>query len=297
MSIDIKLKRVDRVFREGEKIQGAVVVTSKTDLAHSGISLVMEGSVTLQLSAKSVGLFEAFYNSLKPVQLLNYTLEIAPPGKLPAGTTELPFELYLKSKEGLKLYETYHGVFVNIQYNIKVDMPRPLLAKNLTKTIEFIIENEPTDTAEISKVEFSVTPENLENAKKQLAPVPNFKVTGHLTSVVCPITLPFTGEVTVEECDVAIKSIEIQLVRVETCGSAEGFAKDATEIQNIQIADGDVCRGMSIPIYMIFPRLFTCPTLAAKNFKVEFEVNIVILFQDGYLISENFPVLLARTRQ
>jgi len=42
----------------------------------------------------------------------------------------------------------------------------------------------------------------------------------------------------------------------------------ATEIQNIQIADGDVCRGVSIPIYMVFPRLFTCPTLSTNNFKV-----------------------------
>ena len=42
----------------------------------------------------------------------------------------------------------------------------------------------------------------------------------------------------------------------------------ATEIQNIQIADGDVCRGLPIPIFMIFPRLFTCPTLTTNNFKV-----------------------------
>lgn len=51
-------------------------------------------------------------------------------------------------------------------------------------------------------------------------------------------------------------------------GCAEGYARDATEIQNIQIADGDVCRGLSIPIYMVFPRLFTCPTLETTNFKV-----------------------------
>jgi hypothetical protein len=30
----------------------------------------------------------------------------------------------------------------------------------------------------------------------------------------------------IESCEVPIKSIEIQLVRVETCGCAEGFAKD-----------------------------------------------------------------------
>jgi len=42
----------------------------------------------------------------------------------------------------------------------------------------------------------------------------------------------------------------------------------ATEIQNIQIADGDVARMLPIPIYMIFPRLFTAPTLATNNFKI-----------------------------
>ena len=35
-----------------------------------------------------------------------------------------------------------------------------------------------------------------------------------------------------------------------------------------QIAEGDVCRGLRIPIYMIFPRLFTCPTLTTANFKI-----------------------------
>ncbi len=41
-----------------------------------------------------------------------------------------------------------------------------------------------------------------------------------------------------------------------------------TEIQNIQIGDGDICRGIKIPIYMTFPRLFTCPTLCTSNFKI-----------------------------
>ncbi len=40
----------------------------------------MEGNVTLQLSAKSVGLFEAFYNSLKPIQMLYVPVEVAKPG-------------------------------------------------------------------------------------------------------------------------------------------------------------------------------------------------------------------------
>lgn len=42
----------------------------------------------------------------------------------------------------------------------------------------------------------------------------------------------------------------------------------ATEIQNIQIGEGEVCHGINIPIYMLFPRLFTCPTLPTNNFKI-----------------------------
>lgn len=63
-------------------MKGVIVVQSRGELAHNGITLAMEGAVNLQLSAKSVGVFEAFYNSLKPIQLVNYSLEIAKPGKL-----------------------------------------------------------------------------------------------------------------------------------------------------------------------------------------------------------------------
>lgn len=127
---------------------------------------------------------------------------------------------------------------------------------------------------------------------------PKFLIKGHLDATNCVISQPLTGDLVVENSDLPIKSIELQLVRVETCGKhrwwkipdrpgfllyrgcflklhlifaigcAEGYARDATEIQNIQIAEGNVCHGLSIPIYMVFPRLFTCPTLETTNFKV-----------------------------
>ena len=52
-------------FHRQELVAGIVVVNSKQEVQHQGIYLAMEGAVSLQLSAKSVGLFEAFYNSLK----------------------------------------------------------------------------------------------------------------------------------------------------------------------------------------------------------------------------------------
>ncbi|XP_075767956.1 vacuolar protein sorting-associated protein 26C isoform X4 [Pelodiscus sinensis] len=228
----------------------------------------MEGSVNLQLSAKSVGVFEAFYNSVKPIQVINSTIEMVKPGKLPSGKTEIPFEFPLHMKGNKVLYETYHGVFVNIQYTLRCDMRRSLLAKDLTKTCEFIVHSAPQKGKLMpSPVDFTITPETLQNVKER-ASLPKFLIKGHLNSTNCIITQPLTGELVVENAEAAVKSIELQLVRVETCGCAEGYARDATEIQNIQIADGDVCRNLPIPIYMVFPRLFTCPTLETTNFKV-----------------------------
>ena len=39
-------------------------------------------------------------------------------------------------------------------------------------------------------------------------------------------------------------------------------------LKTIQIGDGNVIKGLPIPIFMIFPRLFSCPTLLTTNFKI-----------------------------
>ncbi|XP_069677159.1 vacuolar protein sorting-associated protein 26C isoform X1 [Periplaneta americana] len=295
INLDIRVKKANKVYHEGEKITGVILVQSGSDVKHDGISLTMEGTVNLQLSAKNVGIFEAFYNSVKPIQLVSCVLEVAAPGKIPAGKTEIPFEFPLIPRANKTLYETYHGVFVNIQYLLRCEMKRSFLAKDLIKVAEFIVEYKASscEKAVPHPVNFSITPESLQNIKDK-GRIPRFLVTGHLDSTLCCVTKPFTGELVVERCELPIKSVELQLVRVETCGCAEGYARDATEIQNIQIGEGNVPCGMAIPIYMIFPRLFTCPTLSTSNFKVEFEVNIVIIFQDDHLITENFPVVLTR---
>lgn len=104
----------------------------------------------------------------------------------------------------------------------------------------------------------------------------------------------FLGEITVDQCGMAIRSIDLQLMRVETCGGDHSFSKESSEIQSIQVADGDVARNLSIPLYMIFPRLFSCPTLETSQFKIEFEVNVIIVFENDYLISDTVPVKLLR---
>jgi len=293
MSLDITLNRTDRIYRPGDKVTGSVIVTTKGGFAHSGITIQMLGTVTLQLSAKSVGLFEAFYHSLKPIPIVDYVTTIEKTGKID-DTKEYPFEFELKALEEQEFYETYHGVYVNIMYTLKAELIRKFIGKNLMKQLEFIVEKPTTEKFSMVPENFTISPENTEIASKRLKDFPEFAVEGILNGIKCSISQPFEGQIIIKHCSEPIKCIELQLIRAETCGCADGFAKEATEIQNIQITDGDVAPGLKVPIFMIFPRLFTCPTVAARTFKVDFEVNIVLMFPDGRLVSKKFPLALVR---
>jgi len=269
-------------------------------MSHGGIKILVEGSAQLQLSARSIGLFEAFYSSLKPVNILSYEFEVTPRGRVGNGITEFPFEFTLQPFANQQLHDTYHGVYVNTQYMITCDMPRGLMSANLKKTKEFIVHTNPDREAkrkadESKAFTFRVTPDSLQNVKAaSRKKIPDFLFEGYLDRIICNVDEPFTGHITIKRCAVEIKSIELQLVRVESCSYMETDAREATEIQNIQIADGNVVRDLAISIYMIFPRLFTCATTQTKEFKVEFEVNLIVLFADNHMVTENFPIVLYR---
>ena len=67
-------------------------------------------------------------------------------------------------------------------------------------------------------------------------------------------------------------------MRVETF---EGKT-NATEIQNIQVADGNVLPNLEIPLYMLFPAQYACATYEHADFKIEFHVNLIVIFHNGY---------------
>eukprot|EP01061_Rhynchopus_euleeides_P003602 TRINITY_DN12878_c1_g1_i1.p1 TRINITY_DN12878_c1_g1~~TRINITY_DN12878_c1_g1_i1.p1 ORF type:complete len:351 (+),score=142.09 TRINITY_DN12878_c1_g1_i1:92-1054(+) len=309
-SMEVRLDRFGGIFSKGETVKGVVLVHSKGGISHNGLMVRAEGALALQLSPKAVGIFEAFYNTIAPLKLLSLEIPVITDGKLPDGTTEIPFEFTLNEKEGgVGLLETYHGVFVNVNYSITAELQRGMFAKTLTETLTFNVRNPGQCFSEdfvkpgtSSAVDFSISPKTLRNVKKaSMSHIPQFQVTGRLDASKCDISRPLTGHVRLGTCSQRIKSIELQLVRVEYCAASETssqntaqVAKEATEIQNIQVADGNIPQNLDIPLFMIFPRWFTCPTLKANNFKVEFEVNLVILLEDNHQITENFPIKLYR---
>lgn len=140
-------------------MSGVVVVDGgDRGFSHNGIKLRVSGTIRLHLSARSVGLFEAFYSSIKPLALIQEEITIAGPGKFAAPLTEIPFEFDLLpsgtevSSSGRRLpraahlaacpqplRETYHGVYVNTIYSLTCECQRGALQRPLKKEIEFIV--------------------------------------------------------------------------------------------------------------------------------------------------------------
>ncbi len=298
--LDFKLDNETRTFTAGDTVAGVVVVHAGTrGLSHQGISMRVTGTVKLQLSAKSVGIFEAFYSTLKPLQLIDLNIDIQKPGSMRPGDHEIPFQFKLKPSAGKKLYDTYHGVYINTSYKIETKMKRGMMQSDAKKDMEFIVEiYHEEDEKQKEKHEFKISPDALQNVHRGLrSKIPEFLFEGHLDSLICDVTQPFSGEITIRKCSIPVKSIELQLVRVECCPYMEGEAREATEVQNIEIAVGDVVPNLPIAIHMILPRLFTCATMNTKNFKLDFEVNLHVVFIDNYMITENFPLKLYRSRR
>lgn len=166
----------------------------------------------------------------QPIQLIHYTAECCPAGKLPVGLTEIPFELPIRPKGNKTLYDTYHGVFVNIQYMLHCEIKRSFLSKDVNKFIEFIVESKPVKSDNFVKkpVQFRILPESIQNRDRMY--LPKFCITGKLDTLECKLSEPLTGEVIIENCEIAVKSIELQLIRIETCGCAEGYSRDGNLI-------------------------------------------------------------------
>jgi hypothetical protein len=173
------------------------------------------------------------------------------------------------------------GVYVSVRFAVHDTLScSGFFAKPLEKEIEFVVECPCSEIPPKVSVDFEIKPESLENVKKtSIESIPKFSIRGKLRSINCPLNAPFTGELTVVESATRIRSIELQLVRVETIISGSQVAKESTEIQNLQVGDGNVCKNLAIRLYMVFPRVFTCPTIITDSFRVEFEVNIIVVFE------------------
>lgn len=87
-------------------------------------------------------------SQFQPITLVRASVELASSGRVPAGVTEIPFELPLRavpapaSTPGA-LPETYHGVFVNVTYVLRVAARRSLFNKPLAASCQLFLQARP----------------------------------------------------------------------------------------------------------------------------------------------------------
>lgn len=132
-------------------------------------------------------------------------MQIVMPGKLPASKKEalkIPFQMVLE-KTLTELFETYHGVHLNVQYTMRGEIKRHLLAQKISAPpVEIFVESRPTAienpqaTAPVAK-EFVLTPANIDETSRTSNLVPNnidFEIKGQLDSTSFQMDQPLSGQ-------------------------------------------------------------------------------------------------------
>ncbi|GBG87199.1 hypothetical protein CBR_g44935 [Chara braunii] len=305
-SVDLSFSREDRVYHPSESVEGTIVVNAAAPIIHSGISLSVSGGVMVQLFGKGVGVLEVLSGGgSKSVPLFERKVELSHPGKLTEGKSEIQFKIHLGPLTGPgrpanassapsssagggftapTLLPTYHGVYVNIQYLITVEIRRSFLQRTLSCVSEFIVEGKrelvlvPRPLSAAEPIKFIITPDTHNHPLgPALRAAGGFRISGSLASI-CSVDEPLIGDLTVEKSSLPIKSIEVQLMRVESVPLHDKTLREVSAVQTTEVAVGDVCRRMMLPIYVILPRLTVCPMIVTQAFAIEFEVNVVVTF-------------------
>lgn len=183
-SIEIKLKRMDRVYKPKETVYGVIVVNAYKGWSHSGVTMLVEGLIHMNHAGRNmIGLGSDI--SSRPIHILKFEKDVCTAGKFADGVTEIPFEFVVTPVSGQTLLESYHGVYISVIYNIQVNCERGMMKKSLHRDLEFIIEiPTPVATVDPLPVPFNVTPESLENLNASVvATIPKFKISGKLSSI------------------------------------------------------------------------------------------------------------------
>ena len=290
--VDVFLESNDSKYREGEVVRGEVVVCIEREDApfqHNGIVLTAVGNVQLRAGDSTVGMLESLFITIDPVTVLDVSLVLAPPGRLMVGMHKFAFQFTLQSfPRSTPMYETFHGQNTQVVYALEAEAGRPILRGGSLTTgmCEFLVESKPDEeeaaTVDASEVmSFEITEE-----QQDLGPAPGplasegFLIRGSFDKTCWFLEQAITGRLTVERAASPLKSIEIELCRIEGCNTVEGqVLTETTPVQFSQVVDGDCPRGVEIPIHMVIPRLFTCPSVQAPTFSVSFMLRVLCVFE------------------
>lgn len=93
-SIEIKLNRLDRVYRPMETVEGRMVMNAYKGWGHSGVNMLITGVVHCNNMGR--GITNEKDPTSKPIVLMKQEQQLCPSGKFNDGVTEVPFQFQVK---------------------------------------------------------------------------------------------------------------------------------------------------------------------------------------------------------
>ncbi|KAL0205260.1 hypothetical protein P9112_000567 [Eukaryota sp. TZLM1-RC] len=293
-TISINFNNKSGTFCPGDVVDGTVIIDCESKRKHMGITIKAEGVLNLH-SSKDGSMDSLSSSSSKKILDLEIPLQYQE--KLPEGKTEFPFQFSLDPIDGQTLYESYSGVYVSVNYLATVHIQGGLFAKSLEKSVEFFVFN-PTPEVPVDQkpLSFTLSRDSLKKSSTDaINSLPDFSIVGQLDKGVCDICKPLSGFLRIDRCDTSIKSIEAQLLRVETVGTGVDRMRESTEIMNIQIAHDDPPKKVEIPLFLLFPKLFVCTSTEGEGFRIQFQLNLTVTLENNLYISDNLAFKIVRS--
>ena len=299
MDVTLSLDSLNKVYYAGDYIQGSVLIINKS-----------KSTMKFDLLVKVVGYYTLRNTKenppkMKGVQFYKKSFKVLSEQYSTIGANNSYRFKYPLTSDGCEqnlssLYESYHGVSVSVGYEISaqaVSLGKEFESKK--QKILVLVPGQGINSKFGRKrvsYQFKLSPKNIESIKlTDQNLMPKFEIECFLENINCCVDKPFNGFCNIKECSTQIKSLELQFLRNEKILNKEfeGIA-EVSEIQNLQIGDGDVIRNLEIPVFMTFPRGFCCANLETQEVCISFEMNLIIVLVNGVVIMENYPVNLWR---
>ena len=299
MDITLSLDSLNKVYYAGDYIQGSVLIINKSKTTMKfDLYIKVSGFYTFRNTKenppKTQG--QQFYKkSFKALAEQYSTI---------GANNNFRFKFPLTSdgcdQNYSSLFESYHGVAVSLIYEIQAQAV--IVGKDYESKKSRILVLVPGQGINSKfgrkrvSYQFTLNPKKIESNKlTDQNMMPKFEIDCFLENINCCVDKPFNGFCNIKECSTQIKSIELQFLRNEKILFKDfSGTSEVSEIQNLQIGDGDVVRNLEIPVFMTFPRGFCCANLENKDVCISFEMNLIIVLVNGVVIMENYPVNLWR---
>ena len=295
MELQIILENFNKTYSVGDSITGTIQIKNRRNDLKYNLIIYLQGTYILsnRKSQPPTKIKETF---------LKKDLKIISEGTLEKSNnpSSIYFKFPLIPESNDNYYESYHGVVISIIYELSCNLQVINSNENYNSEKVKININVPgmginnNFGCKLVPYYFNLNNKNMENNQLQNKSLPDFNIECFINNINCNFDKPFDGYIIIHNCNVEIKSIELQFLRHEETVINNVNINETSEIQNLQIGDGDVNKNIEIPLFMIFPKTFSCATLNNNIVKISFEMNVMVVLVDGVIIMDNFPVNLWR---